>query len=341
MTAAAGASVASSITVSPGTLPAAHDHAHYKTVYAASGGTAPYTFGVAAGRLPLGVTLTSVGVLRGTPTVGGNYYFTLRVKDSAGHQAERKYTLTVKVSLYIIGHDNGLLVKVSSSGVASTITTTGLIQPNGVGIDPHGNVFISDTGNDRVVKITPEGTQTVFATGFNSAARLCVDSKGNVYVADIGNNRVVKITPDGTQSVVSTGALTLSGPISVDVDRSDNLYISDTHHNRIVKVTPGGVVSAISTGSLILNQPSGTAIDRSGDLYIDDYGNGRIVEVPVSGSPSVPVWGLVNPNSIGIDPFGNLYLSEHDLDYVLKVLPGGTETAIISAASGPVAVAFG
>jgi sugar lactone lactonase YvrE len=85
------------------------------------------------------------------------------------------------------------------------------------------------------------------------------DGSGNLYVADSGNNRIVNITAAGVGSAVTTTGLTLSSPQEVALDQSGNLFIADTSNNRIVEVTAGGTASVFSITGLgtDLNTPRG------------------------------------------------------------------------------------
>ncbi|MHB8680279.1 MAG: putative Ig domain-containing protein, partial [Rudaea sp.] len=90
---------APTITLAPATLPAATVAAAYSQTISASGGTAPYTFAVTSGSLPAGLTLSSAGVLSGTPTAGGTFNFTVTATDSSTgtgpYKGSLAYTLTV------------------------------------------------------------------------------------------------------------------------------------------------------------------------------------------------------------------------------------------------------
>jgi large repetitive protein len=84
-----------SITLSPATLPNAKVGQSYNRTMTASGGSSPYTFVVANGNLPTGLTLSSGGVLSGTPTASGPFGFTIVVRDTYGCAGKRQYTLVV------------------------------------------------------------------------------------------------------------------------------------------------------------------------------------------------------------------------------------------------------
>ena len=182
--------------------------------------------------------------------------------------------------------------------------------PYGVGADTNGNVYVADTLNHTIRKITPPGVVSTIAgfagtpgsaDGTNSAARfntpegVTVDSAGNVYIADYHNQTIRKVTPAGTNWVVTTiaglatnagsadglgSAAQFHGPAAVAVDSATNVYVADFKNDTIRKITPVGtnwVVSTIagsagSTGSM--DGTNGTArFDGPAGVTVDSAGN--------------------------------------------------------------------
>ena len=92
------ATMCPTITVSPTSLPAPNVGVAYSQVLTASGGTAPYTFIVISGALPPGLTLSTAGLLTGTPSSAGNFVFTVRATDAAGCVGLRTYSFTTVVA---------------------------------------------------------------------------------------------------------------------------------------------------------------------------------------------------------------------------------------------------
>ena len=160
------------------------------------------------------------------------------------------------------------LGNVDASGSAASFN-----HPAAVASDSSGNVFVADTVDNTIRKITPAGVVTTFAgspgiigsadgTGssasFNHPTGIAVDSNGTVFVADLGNSTVRKITSAGVVSTLAgtagnsgykdaTGSAALFGtPIGVAVDSSGNVYVSEYYGQMVRLVTPAGVVTTLA-----------------------------------------------------------------------------------------------
>jgi hypothetical protein len=158
----------------------------------------------------------------------------------------------------------------------------------------------------------PTGSLAAVNAPLGAVVGVAVDAAGNVFVADSSNNLVLRISVSGTINVVAGNGIggfsgdggpatsaSVSLPTAVTVDSAGNLYIADSFNSRIRKVSNGIITTVAGNGSYdfsgdggpatsaSLYQPQGIAVDSAGNLYIDDAGNYRIREV------------LANPPSFG------------------------------------------
>lgn len=220
----------------------------------------------------------------------------------------------------------GIITTVAGNGTAgfggdgSTATNAQMNFPTGLAIDSSGNIYVADSVNLRVRKISGGNMSTVAGNGvmnyggdngsalkaqMNTPQGAAVDAAGNLYVADTNNHEVRKIDTKGNitaligNGTAGSGANQLNGPQAVAVDAAGNVYIADTQNARIVKVTPGGSASTVagngspgyggdngSATSAQIYTPTSVAVDAKGNLYIADYQNHRIRMVTPGGTIS-------------------------------------------------------
>lgn len=243
-------------------------------------------------------------------------------------------------NLFIADYGNQRIRKIAPDGTISTVAggKKGLFgdngpalnaafhDPLGVAVDALGNLYVADTENFRIRKVSFDGVVTTVAgtdtAGFSgdggpaTAAEMdrptdvAVDASGDLYIADSGNNRIRKITPDGVITTVagSGDPLTFSGgfsgdqgpateatlsvPTDVTVDSAGNVYFTDTFNSRIRKIDTSGIITTIAGSGVAgftgernvateaaLNEPIGVEVDGDGNLYIADSENQRIRRV--------------------------------------------------------------
>ncbi len=244
-------------------------------------------------------------------------------------------------------------------GLVQALNTAGitLSSPSGVVVDTAGNVYIVDTGNNRIVEVNAQGVASVVTiTGLTPALSspngIAIDGSGDLYVADTGNSRVVEITSAGAGSVISTGSVTLGSPKGVALDQSGDLFIADTTNNRIVEVTSGGAAAAltiaVSSGSATLSAPIGLAVDVTGKLYIADSNNNRIVTVAAGSTTGVvaSILGgvsLFQPKAVAVDRMGNVLIADTGNDRIAEIDTSSNGTVLYTNSvtlSGPLGVAL-
>ncbi len=259
--------------------------------------------------------------------------------------------------------------------------------PCDLAADGAGNLFVADTNNNAIRKVTSAGVVTTIAglagvtgstdgTGtaarFNSPAGITLDGAGNLFVADTYNHTIRKVTPAGVVTTVAGQAGTGGGadgtgsaaafnyPSDVAADGSGNLYVADTNNHAIRMITSAGVVSTVAGslgtagsangagGAARFSSPEGVTVDGSGNLYVADTDNQTIRKITPAGVVST-VAGLAGtsgsadgvganarfqyPADLAVDGAGNLYVADTDNHALRKVTPTGL-TATMAGLAG-------
>ncbi|HVW79023.1 MAG TPA: Ig-like domain repeat protein [Alloacidobacterium sp.] len=218
---------------------------------------------------------------------------------------------------------------------------TGFNQPFGIALDNQGNLYVTDSGNNRVVKITPDGAQSVLNTGgllnLTPWSGIATDPAGNVFIAGMDTNWsgvVVKVAADGNASAISAGSITFFAPAGIAVDTSGDIFVSDSAmEGRIVEIASSGEASIINTSGMGLSYCNGLAVDKAGNLYVADSPNNRIVKITANGA-----WSQVNtgsytlnaPQGVSVDPAGNLYIADTYNGSVKEVATDGSVSVVNS-----------
>lgn len=218
----------------------------------------------------------------------------------------------------------------------STLSTDVAPNGDGVSVAANGDIYISGgLEGKKITRVTPEGDDSIFATGFESANGSDFDSKGNLYVADYRGNAIRKIEPDGT---FSTFAGDLNGPGGVYVDHEDNVIVGLFGINfsgdaaTVLKITPGGTASELATGGG-LNDVVGVAGDDNGRIFAANWSTGELFEVTGGEvKPFVDIEGTVNQIEYA---HGYIYVPNPQKHKILRVdLNGNVEEVAGTGESG-------
>lgn len=240
-------------------------------------------------------------------------------------------------NIFVADYMNSIIRKITPDGTVSTYAGTAGVYgavdgnrstatfyvPAAIAIDSADNLYIADSGNNTIRKITANGDVTTLAgiagmpgyadgsgtsTQFNMPAGIVVDKTGHIYVSDLGNQVIRKITPTG---IVTTFAgiagqsgstdgdrLTglLGGPYGLVIDKNENVYVADYANSNIRKITPAGYITTIAGDSTNPGHvdgvgtaasflyPAGITIDNAGILYVADFANHLIRKIAQDGT---------------------------------------------------------
>ena len=252
------------------------------------------------------------------------------IENGPGESAEFKGPFRIVVdgnnNLYVVDYEDPRIRKISPDAYVTTYAGTSnagflnggtlmaqfLLAMQGIAADGQGNVYVDDTFNERIRKISTAGQVNTYAgvgavgfrdgdtaiAEFSDPAGLAFDPQGNLYVADAGNYCIRKITPGGSVSKFAGSGIRGSQDGSAEIaqfnrmgdivaDGKGNLFVADEY--RIRKVTPGGVVSTIagSTAGYVdgpgdiakFAWPAGLGIDSKGNIYVADVYSNRIRKI--------------------------------------------------------------
>lgn len=286
-------------------------------------------------------------------------------------------------NVYVADSHNNAIYKITPGAVVTTLAGTAgtwgdrdgtgsvarFYEPGGITTDGAGNVYVADSRNDTVRKITPAGVVTTLGGDLGTwPAGVATDSVGNVYVAGIADNTIRKITPTGVVTTLA-GTAGVSGhadgtgkaasfnlPASVAIDSMGNLFVAESGNNTIRKITPAGVVTTLAgtagkkgtangTGAAArFNHPMAVAIDSARNVYVADSGNNTIRKITSAGAVTTlagtagmegdsdgtgAAARFFQPNGVTTDSAGNIYVADTCNHSIRKITPAGVVTTLV------------
>ena len=241
--------------------------------------------------------------------------------------------------------------------------TSALLEfPSVVAVDGSGNLYINDTINNRIRKVTANGTISSFLS--RAVVDFKVDAAGNLYAVD-GNYTIVKISPSGAITLlggagtggntegIAASKSTFNGLSGVAVDPSGNIFLADTYNHRVRKIATDGTVTTVAGNGLLGNglgnlsgdggtavnarlaYPSSVAVDSAGNLYIGELYDIRKVNTAglistiagrgttlTDGAPASSA-PIGYPVGLAVDASGSLYVADPYVERV-RVITNNT-----------------
>src|SRR6266511_5404549 len=211
---------------------------------------------------------------------------------SVSAHAARNLAVDDKGNLFVA--DTNTIFKFTPEGVKSTFASGNVPETydpyhvaevfTGLALDRSGNLFVAEHVSGSILKFTPDGKKSTFASEF-SPYKMAVDGAGNLFAAD--GNTIFKFTPDGKKNTFATGI----NPGDLVFDRAGNLFVTDPGSDSILKFTPDGKKSTFATG---ISYPGDLVFDRAGNLFVS--GSGLIFKFRPDGTRNNLVSDRVSPD---------------------------------------------
>jgi uncharacterized protein (TIGR03437 family) len=252
-------------------------------------------------------------------------------------------------NLYLADRDNNRIRRVAPGGTITTIAGTGqpgdsgdgasatsaqLNAPSSVSVDSAGTVYIADTGNHRVRKITLDGRiQAATNQGLLTPVYAIPDaSASNIYIADADAGKILKAGANGVPATLATG---LKSPRGLALDAAGNLYFTESGGASVRRLSPDGTLTQIAPGAWSI--PRGVAVDPQGNLLVADTGLQQILRVdalgnvkPIAGTgapgfsgdgAAAPAAQLGYPWDVALSPAGAIAIADLDNNRVRLLTP--------------------
>jgi len=291
------------------------------------------------------------------------------LQEGSGNGYRTAATFKAPTDLAVDSHGNVFVVdaeairKITPAGRVSTFAggargyvdghgiTARFAGPRGIGIDADDNLYIADSDNHRIRKISPEGYVSTLAgkspgylnawgpsAKFGAMGGIAADVNGNVYVSDAGNLKIRKVSPDGTVTTIGDNApIKFVAPRSLAADSAGTVYVLDgaavkkvTHDGNVLLMSQDMTFSSSTNGSnrMLFRDASGLALDNDGNLLLVLREDHQVLRISPDGKKTIVAqntadFWLGRPNSVAIGRTGSIYLPDDRNKVVHQVTPAG------------------
>ncbi|HEY0504007.1 MAG TPA: NHL repeat-containing protein [Lysobacter sp.] len=254
---------------------------------------------------------------------------------------------------------------VDGVGVAARFHT-----PSGIALDDAGNLYVADTGNHAIRKVTPQGVVSTLAgdgtpgfrdgpgaqARFDGPIGVAVGRDGRVYVADTYNDRIRVIAIDGTVTTLAGGdrpgdvdgpgaMARFDTPTGVAVDAMDRVYVADLRNDAIRRITPGGDVGTVARAvegdeHPPVHRPLSVALAHDGVLYVGEMYRGDLNQITRDGrahliTGKTQAQHLSRPAGLAVAADGSLYVADASSYRIHHVVPQTAANADAPQVVGP------
>jgi sugar lactone lactonase YvrE len=222
-------------------------------------------------------------------------------------------------------------------------------SPSAVAVDSAGYLYVADTGNQTIRKISPSGDVRTLAgtpgkagendgdaasARFTAPSGIAVDNAGNIYVAEFASDTIRKISPDGSV-ILLAGSPGFPGwkdakgdnahfrnPWSVAVDKRGNVLVADMDNFVVRQITPEGRVTTVAGkpgkpgfmdakgDAARFKSPHSIAVDDAGNIFVADTANQAVRKISSAGEVTTIAQELSNPENVAVDSFGAVYVAD-------------------------------
>ena len=209
-----------------------------------------------------------------------------------------------------------------------------LADPYGVALDPKGDVWVADTGHDRIVEFAPSGRlMTSFSGRLDQPEGIAVDAAGHVWVADTGHDRVIEFSPTGralaTFGSPGTGRGELNQPVALAISPFGDVWVADQGNSRVEEFSAFGRFRT----SIAVPTPAGVTLDNHGDIWVSSpsYTAGNSVyefspsgmRLRSFGTTQAAHGDLGDTGGIAVGPAGRIFVAQPDYGLVSVFSPSG------------------